>query len=312
MTSIETIIKKITNLSLLEKIMYVLIILLIICVINNLFNKNRNLIEGFEQQQSFITLKDEDIYDEFYADVYDILEYNKIHNQFEIGNIVDTTSPNEKSVILDVGSGTGHHVRQLANLTKNVVGVDYSPSMIKKAQANYPNLHFINDDILDNVLFDTNHFTHILCLGKQLYYMQNKKMFLENCYNWLMPGGYLSLKLMDKNSIEPLDTIRTIKRNVLPSFVDPDLLLDTSIKFKDFLYKPDFEEISEDISIFKETFKYNNGKVRQNEHKLYIQDKDTIIKMAQYIGFIVLKVYDMKECECKCPKKYIYVLQKPN
>ena len=312
MASLETIIKKISNLSLLEKIMYILVVLLLICVIYNFFNKNRNIIEGFEQKQSFVLMKDDDIYDDFYADLYDILEYNKIHNQFEIGNIIDTTHPNEKSVILDVGSGTGHHVRQMANLTKNVIGVDYSSSMINKAIKNYPNLHFINDDILNNVLFDTNHFTHILCLGKQLYYMQNKKMFLENCYNWLMPGGYLSLKLMDKNSIKPLDTIRTIKRNVLPSFVDPELLLDTSIKFKDFIYKPGFEEISDSISVFKETFKYNNGNIRQNEHQIYMQDKDTIIKMAQYIGFIVLKVYDMKECEQKCPKNYIYILQKPN
>ena len=67
--------------------------------------------------------------------------------------------------------------------------------MINKALKNYPNLNFMNEDILNNMLFDTNYFTHILCLGKQLYYMQNKKMFLENCYNWLMPGGYLSLRL---------------------------------------------------------------------------------------------------------------------
>ena len=312
MTKVETIIKKLTNLSLLETTLYTLAILLIINIIYNYFDGNKNIIEGFEQKQTFLLKTDEEIYDDFYVSMYDILEYNKIHNQFEIGNIIDTTGPNEKSIILEVGSNTGHQVRQLANLTKNVIGIDNSPSMVNKALKNYPNLNFMNEDILNNVLFNANHFTHILCLGKQLYYIQNKKMFLENCYNWLMPGGYLSLRLMDNNSIKPLDTIRNIKRNTLPSFVDPELLLDSSIKFKEFTYKPDFEEVSESISIFKETFKYNNGNVRQNEHKLYMQDKKTIIKMAQYIGFIVLKVYDMQECECKCAKNYTYILQKPN
>ena len=46
------------------------------------------------------------IYDEFYANVYDDLIFNQIKNDYEVGEIINKTTPDTESLILDIGSGT--------------------------------------------------------------------------------------------------------------------------------------------------------------------------------------------------------------
>ena len=87
-------------------------------------------IEGFEQDDKFLLKTGEGIYDGFYSDIYDYLVYNNIKDSYEVGEIINKTLPTEESIILDVGSGTGHHVADLASKNYNVVGMDISPSMI--------------------------------------------------------------------------------------------------------------------------------------------------------------------------------------
>lgn len=48
--------------------------------------------------------------------------------------------------VLDLGCGTGHHVKALADLGVQAVGLDSSPSMITAAQQAYPELSFMLAD----------------------------------------------------------------------------------------------------------------------------------------------------------------------
>ena len=67
--------------------------------------------EGFmTAPDKFLFKTGDDVYDDFYANIYDYLVFNNIKNSYEIGEIVNSTNPSETSVILDVGCGTGHHV----------------------------------------------------------------------------------------------------------------------------------------------------------------------------------------------------------
>lgn len=302
-----TTINKILKASILEKTVYILLVVLIIIVLYNSFNVSACKKEGFRVNKTYVYKTDNDIFDDFYASIYDVLVYNKIRNQFEIGSIIDTTSPNSESIILDISTRTGHHVNQLNNITTNVIGIDTSIAMINKSRQNYPTLEFAAADPLDNQAFQPNSFTHILALNNNIYYLDDKKMFFNNCYNWLMTGGYLIISLTDREQLNPINTIINIKSNLLPSFVDPTLLIDKTVKFKDFSYKPDYKPLGKDIVVLNERFKYNNGDIRENEHKLYIKDKPSILKMATNAGFIVLKMYDLKEIGFN---SYMYVLQK--
>ena len=161
--------------------------------------------EGYEERQDFVVARGPDVYDDFYVSVYDTLMFSRLKNQFEIGTIVNAAPPAEVSVLLDVGSGTGHHAKAFSNKGySKVVGVDISPAMVRAAQKNYPDLEFRNGDALNGQLFPPNSFTHITCLYFTIYYMKDKRRFLENCYYWLTPGGYLTLHLVDRRTFSPV------------------------------------------------------------------------------------------------------------
>ena len=101
--------KHLKKLHLWEFIFYgVLIILVYILISGNLFRTNN--LEGFEETTDFIIKRGPEIYDDFYGNIYDDLVFNKIKNDFEVGTIINKTGPTQESIILDVGSGTGHHV----------------------------------------------------------------------------------------------------------------------------------------------------------------------------------------------------------
>lgn len=56
---------------------------------------------------------------------------------------------NNNQSILDLGCGTGTLTAQLKELSKEVIGVDGSQSMIKRAQEQYPDIEFMVCDALE-------------------------------------------------------------------------------------------------------------------------------------------------------------------
>lgn len=301
--------KKIDKISMIEKIFIIFFLLIIINLINY-YNEHRS--ESFENiSKELVFKKNNDIYDDFYTKVFDLITYNKIITNFEIGTIINDIKPTDKSIILDVGSKTGYTINILNELTPNIIGLESSAKLIDVASERYPNIKnkFLNNDQLNNQLFINNSFTHILSLNLNIYSISNKKLFLENCFNWLMPGGYLVLHLINNNYIDPLQYIINIKLNTLPEFVDPTLLLDDSINFKDFVYKPTFSSITDKEGIINEVFKFKNGNIRRQETTYYFMSIDKIIKIAKYLGFIILKYYRLNKNSYT--NNYIYILQKP-
>lgn len=252
------------------------------------------------------------IYDDFYADIYDYLVFNSIKNDYEVGIIINSTMPNEKSVIADIGCGTGHHVSDINSKNLNVIGVDISPSMIQKAKENYPYISqkFKVGNGLDGNLFKDNSLTHILCLYFTIYYMKDKMTFFYNCMNWLMPGGYLIVHLVDKYKFDPILPPGNPLYIVSPQKYAKERITKTKITFNDFIYDSNFKIDDNDIAVFNEKFKFNDGRVRKQEQTLYMEDLPTIVNMAQEAGFLVHAKIDMVKCAYEY--QYLYVFVKPN
>ena len=296
----------------LQKVFYVLCIVFIL----TLFIKKK---EGFEERYNEFKLKEGPlVYDDFYANVYDELVFSKIKNDYEVGQIIEATKPTEKSVILDIGSGTGHHVSSLVAHGFNTIGIDISPSMIKKAKETYPELDFRVVDALDTMAFPGNTFTHINCLYFTIYYIKNKRLFFENCIHWLMPGGYLTLHLVNRDKFDPILPAGDPFHIVSPQNYADKRITVTNVKFDKFDYKADFELIpiannTDDVNaILHETFKPLSGKglIRKNEHQFYMPTQAMILAMAKEAGFILHSQIDMIKCQYS--HQFIYVLQKPN
>ena len=83
---------------------------------------------------------------EWNASLYDnkhdfVAEYGK--------GLLEFVPVNNNQSILDLGCGTGTLTAQLKELSKEVIGVDGSQSMIKRAQEQYPDIEFMVCDALE-------------------------------------------------------------------------------------------------------------------------------------------------------------------
>jgi SAM-dependent methyltransferase len=268
--------------------------------------------EGFEQNDQFLFKSGPEIYDNFYAEIYDYLVFNNLKDEYEVGEIINKTIPSNQSKILDIGCGTGHHVAEIAGRGIDIIGIDISPSMIKKAKENYPDYKFEVGDALNNGKFAPESFTHILCMYFTIYYIQDKATFFQNCYNWLMPGGYLIVHLVDRDKFDPILPPGNPLLFVSPQKYAEKRITSTKVKFTDFAYNANFElDEQNNIAKFVEKFKNDNdGKVRKQEHIMYMPDLNEIVDEAQGTGFIVEGKIDLLHCQYEY--QYLYMFTKPN
>jgi SAM-dependent methyltransferase len=285
--------------------MLILIVLIMLVVI--VFKSSSK--EGFIQQHPFLFKSGSEVFDKFYAEIYDYLVFNNIRNEYEIGEIVNKTTPTNESKILDIGCGTGHHVASLASKGIDVIGIDISPSMIEKAKENYPNYKFSVGDALNNDEFAPNSFTHIICMYFTIYYIKNKALFFENCMKWLMPGGYLIIHLVNREKFNP---ILSSENPIMLISNSNERKTTTKVRFSDFAYNSNFQlDEQNNIAKLTENFEYDNSnKSRTLEHILYMPDTTEIVDIALNSGLILYSQVDLLNCQYEY--QYLYIFTKPN
>ena len=285
------------------------LLLLVMLVFKGL--KPNKFVEGFQQNDQFVIKTGSGIYDDFYADIYDYLVFNNLKDDYEVGYIMNSASPSSQSKILDIGCGTGHHVASLGSKGLDVLGIDISPSIIKKAKENFPDYNFNVGDALDGNTFQPDSFTHILCMYFTIYYFKDKTQFFNNCFKWLMPGGYLIVHLVDRELFDPILPPGNPLLYVSPQKYAKERITSTKVKFTDFSYSADFKlDDKNDKALFVEKFKNDSdGKVRKNEHEMYMPDIQQIVDEAQSCGFIVESKADLLQCQYEY--QYLYVFIKP-
>jgi SAM-dependent methyltransferase len=290
-------------------LIFISLLLVLVLVFKGLNPNSRK--EGFEQRDQFLIKSGPEVYDDFYADIYDYLVFNNSKDDYEVGEIINKTSPSSKSVILDIGCGTGHHVAALSSQGLNVLGIDISPSMIKKAKANFPDYKFDVADTTNGSEFNPDSFTHITCMYFTIYYVKDKTQFFNNCFKWLMPGGYLIVHLVDRHRFDPILPPGNPLMYVSPQRYAKERITSTKVKFTDFSYSAEFSlDYNKDVAKFVEKFKNDNdGKVRKNEHTMYMPDTQEIVDQAQSCGFIVESQIDLLQCQYEY--QYLYIFIKP-
>jgi len=237
--------------------------LLIIIVILAIF-------QPFKVHKDALTVQKPDIqvtYNDSYADQYDRLTYDSIRTKEEIDYIM--TLLNEESVVLDIGSGSGHHVNALSIRGIRASGLDKSTAMISLAKKRYNDV-FLLGDALNTSHFPMESFTHITCLYFTLYHMKNKLTFFKNCHQWLMPGGYLIVHISDKWAYGPTSRLKGYTSNY-------------------------------SHTVHRETI--DGQGYRQN---IYMESVNDIIAMASRAGFSVHSIYKYK---CPYMGQYMYVFQ---
>ena len=268
-------------------------------------------LEGFVQERAVIYKSGPDVYDDdFYASVYDALVYNDVKNEYEVGEIVNKTTPSQKSRILDIGSGTGHHVEMLRRRGMQVVGLDLAGAMIRQSKKQFPEASFKQGDAMDVTQFPAGTFTHIMCLYFTLYYFKDKQQFFNNCARWLMPGGYLMVHVVDEANFDPILPPGNPLLLLSPQRYAEKHITNTTVQFDKFRYDADFKlaKQSGETTQFIESFKDNQtGHVRKNEHIMYMENETTILHQVQRAGFQLHSKIDMLPCQYEYQYVYVFI-----
>jgi ubiquinone/menaquinone biosynthesis C-methylase UbiE len=290
------------------KILLFISLLLILIVLFKQFSGGKK--EGFIQHDKFLFKENNEVYDDFYSSIYDYLVFSNVKNDYEIGAIINKTHPTDTSVIVDIGCGTGHHVAALSQNGFNVIGIDVSPSMISVAKQKYPSYHFEVGNALDLHLLEYNSVTHILCLYFTIYFFPDKKMFFDHCMNWLMPGGFLIVHLVEREKFDPILPPGNPLHIVSPQKYAKERITHTKVIFNEFQYESDFKlEPENNLAIFEEKFKFNDGNSRKQQQKLYMENISDIAEQAQNAGFIIHAKIDMLKCAYE--NQFLYIFMKP-
>ena len=158
------------------------------------------------------------------ADVYDAAfdEHNAYYAQIESCEraLFDRwVRPASGQRALDIGCGTGLHSRWLAENGYQVLGIDISLEMLKRARSNCqsfgPQVEFIR---FDATMVHTlpGGFSVITCLGSTLNHISDWSGFLRGAAGLLAPGGVLVFNFDNIRGLDVLFWLAKSGRHVYP------------------------------------------------------------------------------------------------
>ena len=297
------------NLYYLRLLLILTVMIVAILLTNHIRKDTKYNVEGFSQKEQFVCKREQEAIDSIYVDMYDSLHNTQERCQKELIKVIEMTEPSPKySKILDIGSGTGYVVNELLEAGYDTYGVDINKNMIKYSERKYPDGDYILGDVMDPMIIDKSIFTHILCTYFTIYSFEDKKQFFKNCYYWMQPNSYLIIHLVDKNKFANLIPYNNTY-NETNETINNERLISVNAIFEDFSYKGKCN-IGENSSLTETFTDKQTGHIRQNEHTLYIEDHEEILKMAQTYGFILKGKSNMYNCNYD-KHQYLYTLERP-
>lgn len=247
------------------------------------------------------------LYDKFYANIYDELFYSEPKVSHETNIIKNTLK--KSSTILDLGCGTGQHISRLKNY--NITGLDSSNAMLQIAKKKAPNIRYKLGDANNKSLFDFHKFSDILVLYFVIYYQENISNVLENCYRWLKRGGQLIIHLVNPEKFDPILNPASPFPGFSVQKYSKKRITKSNVYFNNFEYEGIFNlDIENNEAQFIETFKFKdpNKLDRTQKHKLYIPSIPKMVEVIKKAGFEYKKNIDLVICGYEY--QYLYFFTK--
>jgi ubiquinone/menaquinone biosynthesis C-methylase UbiE len=269
--------------------------------------------EGFENEGSQTFEDAEEIYNDVYASIYDLLWNPQDMLKYEQVSMQDISLAdwNTKNVhVLDMACGTGPHAPFFKQLGVDYTGVDLSESMLKKARENTPGAKFQKGDITQVHLFPQKSMTHCVLTGFSIYQFSNPKIISDNAYQWLQPGGYFVVHLVDPDKYDPIHNLSSPFAAFSLQKYAFERQTESSVFFDKFKYTGKLlKQKDEDTALYEETLSYydkqDNGgtKYTVNKHHWNMPSKERLIDIFKTSGFRHMENVDL----VRCSKEYQYV-----
>lgn len=279
------------------KILFVITLLVLILFLSFSYYKIRS-IENFEDK--FIDHeKYDEIYDDEFINLYEIIyrDFSDIDYDTKIvySKVVDNIKNKDNINFLVCGSGVGKLCKKIKE-KYNVVGVDISENMLKKAQILYPNIKFIRGNIIKNNIFNKNQFSHIYIDERTLYYNKSEDIdkIIKNTFDWLVEGGFLIVQIYD-----PLK-LQVASRYYSSNYMDNKGNLHGFTYLNDFSHDCYYIKDENDNNNDKEIFYYFDKIVFETGHKrikkttFYIPSNEKIYDIIINNGFNVFYIEEIR------------------
>jgi len=242
--------------------------------------------------------ENDELYDEFYASVYDNLtqlagrypqEVSLIMHQWKKSAQPDTMD------ILDCGSGSGiasvYFAKQGVN---SVIGLDKSESMLRRARnvtlvAGLPQnerdtVTFLQGDMQQQATFKPGQFSHAALLFFTIYYSNDMVGLFNNLYHWIRPGGQLAIEVVNKYKFDPLLEAATPFVGLSLQRYSKKRNTTSKVEFDEFSYEAEFD-LQDPQAEFRETFRFKDKSVRRQRHTMNMRDIKDIVHLAQTAGW---------------------------
>jgi SAM-dependent methyltransferase len=246
-----------------------------------------------------IWFENNELFDEFYASVYDNLtqlggrfpqEVSLIIHQWKKTAQLDTMD------ILDCGCGTGIATVYFAKQGVNsIIGLDSSEAMLRRARnvtllaANLDktqreSVSFLNGDMMQEFTFSNGQFSHAVLLFFTFYYAKDGAGLFRNLYNWVRPGGGLAIEVVNKYKFDPvLESSSPFLGMSIQKYTKKRVTKST-VEFDKFSYDAEFDLQDPDAE-FRETFRFKDKSVRRQRHTMMMRDITEIVKQGQQAGW---------------------------
>lgn len=279
-------------------------------------------IEGFTQGSPYVLKTDEEIYDDFYVAIYDLLYRNEERGVKELRYIIDTTHPSvNRSNILDLGCGTGYLVNMLDEDGFVVHGIDKSSSMIDYCNEKYGSkLSVLNDDATNPLVFEPNSFSHVICTNFTIYEFENKKRLFTNVNKWLKHNGYFIVHLVNPDEFDTTTPAAKPSIKMNPQEHTNTRITKSHIKFDGFSYASKYvcentltqgqDDKSYTITMNEVFEDFENKQTRENEHKMHLINLEETERLAQRCGFHLHSKSSYNNIYGGDKHQYMYVFEK--
>ncbi len=186
------------------------------------------------------------------------------------------------NTVVDMGCGTGEHVKELFALGFKPMGVDASPKMLEIAKERYPYCEFTEGKMEE--FYIKQAVDSVICLFGTFNYLLEDEVvldFLRNCQKNLKQAGLLVLEIWNSDPIhrikrKPITTVSNVRQG------------DTAIR-RNRGFRMTRED---DISIVEVNYIYNlNQKDLKDKHTMRVFSYPQVEKFLHAAKFEILNVF---------------------